>query len=402
MSDIPADQMHPLPRLVVTSALALCLMNVVFWLISAWNGQWILDLHGLGVPTDFTNVYAAGRLALEGHAAQAYDWAIHKRVEDVVVGQAFEGYFGWHYPPPYLFVAETLSRLSYRAAFASWVVASAIPYAIVVRCLTGHRVGWLIAAGCPLTLHNVMIGQNGFLTAALIGGALLAMPKRPWLAGLCFGLLIYKPQYGLLIPLALLAGREWRVIAAAAITAGMLIVLSWLVYGTDAWVAFFTWLPHTSQTFLVEGKAQFGKLQSVLGLCRFLGGSEGLASLLQGVVTLCAAGALVALWLGRADRTIKAAGLATAALVATPYIYAYDMVVLAIPAALIVRLGLATGFLRYELAALAAATLLMVSFEFVVAPVGVGATLLIAAVIARRAMADRSVAAHASPLHAVA
>jgi hypothetical protein len=85
-----------------------------------------------------------------------------------VLGHSFDGYFGWHYPPPYLFVAAALARLPYAAAFAGWVAVSAVPYAIVVRRLAGDPAGWLIAAGCPQALHNAMIGQNGFLTAALI------------------------------------------------------------------------------------------------------------------------------------------------------------------------------------------------------------------------------------------
>ena len=398
----PGAPAVPLPRILVTAALALCIMNALWWLIAAFTGQWMLDPHGLGIPTDFTNVYAAGRLALEGHAAQAYDWDIHKHVQEAVVGQSFDGYFGWHYPPPYLFVAAALARLPYTVAFATWVVVSAIPYAIVVRRLTGHWAGWLIAGACPLALHNVMIGQNGFLTAALIGGALLALPKRPWLAGVCIGLLIYKPQYGLLLPLALIAARQWRVTAAAVVTACALIVLSWLAFGTEAWAAFIAWLPRASQAFLVEGQAQFGKLQSVLALCRFLGGSDALARVMQGAATLAAAGALVVLWFGRAAHEVKAAALATAALVATPYLYPYDMVVLAIPVALIVKLGLATGFLRYELAALGVAVLLLVAFPFVVAPIGLGATLLIAAVIARRAISGKAAAARTPAQHAIA
>jgi hypothetical protein len=374
-----------IPRVVVTAALALCAMNGVWWLLAAVSGQWILDPQGLGIPTDFTNVYAAGRLLLQGHAAQAYDWELHKQAQEAVLGHGFEGYFGWHYPPPYLFVAAVLARLPYAIAFAGWVAVSAVPYAIVVRRLAAHPVGWLIAAGCPLALHNVMIGQNGFLTAALIGAAMLALPRRPWLAGVCIGLLIYKPQYGLMFPVALIAGGQWRALAGAALAAGALMLLSWFAFGTEVWAAFFEWLPRASQAFLVEGQAQFGKLQSVLALVRFLGGGDALARTLQGAASLSAAAALALIWHSRVAHDLKAAALATAALVATPYLYPYDMVVLAIPVALIVNRGATSGFLRHELAALAVAALLLVAFPFVVAPLGLGATLLVAAIIGRRA-----------------
>ncbi|MDR3465695.1 MAG: glycosyltransferase family 87 protein [Xanthobacteraceae bacterium] len=377
-----------LPRLVVTVALALSAMNGLWWLLAALSGQWITDARGIAIETDFTNVYAAGRMALEGHAAQAYDWEIHKRAQEAVLGHGFDGYFGWHYPPPYLFVAAALARLPYGVAFVTWVIASAVPYALTVRRLVGHPAGWLIAAGCPLALHNVLIGQNGFLTATLIGAAMLSMPKRPWLAGVCVGLLIYKPQYGLMFPVALLAGRQWRVIAGAALTAAVLVIASWTAFGTQTWTAFFDWLPRASQAFLVEGEAVFGKLQSVLALVRYLGGGDAPARTLQAVASLGAAAGLAAIWWSRAAHDIKAAALATTALIATPYLYPYDMVVLVLPVALILRHGARTGFLPHELPALAIAVILLVVFPFVVAPVGLGATLLVAAVVARRALGD--------------
>ncbi len=374
-----------LPRLVVTTALALCVMNALWWLLAALSGQWIFDAHGVPIETDFTNVYAAGRLALEGHAAEAYDWDIHKRTQEAVLGHGFDGYFGWHYTPPYLFVAAALAKLPYAAAFVGWVVASAVPYAFTVRRLAGTPVGWLVAAGCPLALHNVMIGQNGFLTATLIGAAMLALPKRPWLAGVLVGLLIYKPQYGLLFPVALVAGRQWRAIAGAAMTALVLILAAWGVFGTQAWAAFIAWLPRASQAFLVEGEAAFGRMQSVLALVRYLGGGDALARTLQTIASLVAAVGVGAIWFSRASHDIKAAALAVAALIATPYLYAYDMVVLALPAALLLKVGAQTGFRSHELPVLALAVVLLVAFPFVVAPLGLLATVLVAVLVAGRA-----------------
>ena len=68
---------------------------------------------GGGVPSDFVNVWAAGRMALAGHAVLVYDWPAHKLVEESAVGHGFDGYFGWHYPPTFLFVAAALSLIPY-------------------------------------------------------------------------------------------------------------------------------------------------------------------------------------------------------------------------------------------------------------------------------------------------
>ena len=376
------------PRILVSVCLALCVMNIFSLVVSGISGQWILDSAGLGIPTDFANVYAAGKLVLDGHPATAYDWDAHKRVQEIVLGQSFDGYFGWHYPPPFLFIAATLAKLPYTAAFAGWMALSFIPYLLTIRALTDHRIGWVIACAFPVVLVNAIIGQNGFLTASLIGGTLYLMPKRPIFAGVCLGLLTYKPQYGLLFPFVLIASGNWRTFFSATVTAIAVAAISWVAFGTETWVAFFHWLPRASQAFLSDGFAEFGKMQSALSLMRFLGGSDRLAWTLQWSVTGVVAVVLIAVWRKRLPFEIKAAALATGTLLATPYLYLYDMVVLAIPMALMIRMGLAGGFRKHELPALGIATALLVSFQFVVAPVGLIATLIVACLVTRRAIAS--------------
>ena len=252
---------------------------------------WIYDPDGLGIPTDFVNVWAAGRLALEGHPAQAWDWDIQKQVELALLRQDFLGYFAWHYPPPFLFVASLLAQFPYAAAFIGWV-------AVELRALSGHdardrrpQFGWCSRSAFPMVFNNTLVGQNGFLTAALIGGTLYLMPARPVLAGICLGLLSYKPQYGLLFPLVLIAASQWTVFFTAAVVAVAMALASWLAFGTESWQAFFHWMPMFSQAFLTEGKAPWWKLQSLFSLVRYLGGTEQLAWIFQWVLTAHGRGA---------------------------------------------------------------------------------------------------------------
>jgi hypothetical protein len=138
--------------------------------------------------------------------AQAYDWDIQKQVEVAKLGQDFVGYFAWHYPPPFLFVASLLAQLPYQVAFIGWVVISFLPFLVAMRAIVGRNFGYLLAFAIPMAFINALVGQNGFLTAPLIGGTLYLIPVRPVLAGICLGLLTYKPQYGLLFPIMLIAG----------------------------------------------------------------------------------------------------------------------------------------------------------------------------------------------------
>jgi hypothetical protein len=95
--------------------------------------------------------------------------------------------------------------------------------------------------------------------------------------------------------------------------------------------------------------------------------------------------AVAVLWRSRAEDDLKAAALSTGALLATPYLYMYDLVVLAVPLAFLWRLGRAKGFLPHEAAGIGAACLLVLIFPLVKAPVGFAAVLVVAALIVRRA-----------------
>ena len=95
---------------------------------------------------------------------------------------------------------------------------------------------------------------------------------RPVLAGICLGLLSYKPQYGLLFPLVLIAASQWRVFFTAGVIAVLLAALSWFAFGTESWQAFFHWMP-MFVGLPRRGRAPWGKIQSMFALVRYFGGA---------------------------------------------------------------------------------------------------------------------------------
>jgi arabinofuranan 3-O-arabinosyltransferase len=366
----------------------LCVANAVYIAASFVQGSWLIDAAGHGIPTDFVNVWAAGRLVLDGQPTAAYDWTIHKAVEDAVIGYRFDGYYAWLYPPPFLFVAAALATMPFAVAQAVWSFSTFPAYVIAIRTIVGDRIGILLACAFPAILSNFMVGQNGFVTAALLAGSLFFIERRPLLAGCCLGLLTYKPQFGLLFPLVLVASGHWRVFFSAAIVALLLNAASWAAFGTSTWIAFIHSLPMASQAILTEGQADWHKLQSLFGIVRSLGGSEALAWSLQSALIGVIAILLCAMWRSRASFDLKAAALATGALLSTPYLYLYDYVTLAVPMAFLVRAGLANGFQRGEMIGIAAASLLILIFPFLVVPIGPLAILIVAVLIGKRTLRE--------------
>jgi hypothetical protein len=259
-----------------------------------------------------------------------------------------------------------------------------VPYVAAVRAIAGHRLGILLALAVPAAFMNALIGQTGFLTAALIGGTLYLIPIRPVLAGICLGLLTYKPQFGLLFPIALIAAGHWRVFVSASGTAVAMVVVSCLAFGTESWLAFFHWLPRSSEAVLTDGRATWWKLQSLYATVRYFGGAEQLAWVLQFVLTASVAVTVALMWRSRLPYALKAAALAAGTLLTTPYVAIYDLVVLAIPVAFMVRIGLKTGFRGYELPALGGSLVLIAAY-FTDTPTGLGVTLTVTILILARA-----------------
>ncbi len=377
-------------RIVALIGLMLTLAYLVLLAGAYLDGNFLTDKQGQPIANDFVNVWAAGRLTLDGDPAAAYDWPKHKAAEERAVGHAFANYYGWHYPPTFLFVAAALAMLPYLLALVLWLAATLAAYAATLRSILGGRAGVFVALGFPAVLWNITAGQNGFVTAALIGGTLGLLERRPALAGLCLGLLSYKPQFGLLFPIVLIADRRWRTLIIAAIVAAALAASSWLAFGTATWEAFVQATPLTSRIVLGEGGAEFARLQSLFGLVRAHGGGEALAWTVQASGALALAAGLVALWRSRVAYELKAAALAAGALITTPYLYIYDFVVLAVAVAFLLRLALKSGFTASETVALPIAGALILAFPYVKTQAGLAAALIVLALVAQRALTATS------------
>jgi hypothetical protein len=376
---------NAIPAALLNTCFVLFVINAAFFPTAFFAHWWIFDENGLGFPTDFVSVWSAGKLVLDGHPALAYDWDIQKQVQVAVLGQSYEGNFAWHYPPPFLLVASLLAHFPYAVAYIGWAAISLVPYLAVMRAIVGRTFGLLLAAAFPVVLTNTVVGQNGFLTASLIGGTLYLMPTRPVLSGICLGLLSYKPQYGLLFPLVLIAASQWTVFFTAGAVAVVMVLLSWLAFGTESWQAFFHWMPMFSQAFLTEGRAPWGKMQSIYALVRYFGGTEQLAWVFQWIMSGTVAVLLALMWRSRVSYPLKAAALAAGALLITPYLFLYDLMVLGIAVAFLVRIGLSQGFQRSELPALGLVAALLMFYPLAGAPTGFVATLIVSGLIVRRA-----------------
>src|SRR5471032_2902889 len=100
--------------------LGICALATAGWIA---DSDGLIDRNGKPLGTDFSNVYAAGTLTLEGQPAQAYETALQHAAEKAV----FEGrevpFYGWHYPPFFFAVAALVATLPYGWGLAIWLIA---------------------------------------------------------------------------------------------------------------------------------------------------------------------------------------------------------------------------------------------------------------------------------------
>jgi alpha-1,2-mannosyltransferase len=353
------------------------------------------DYQNRPLGTDFSNVYAAGKYVLEGKPAAPYDWPLQHKKEQEVFG-ADTPFYGWHYPPIFLFLAALLALFPYLMALAMWQAATLALYLISVRAILPRAEIWLAALAYPAVLINIAHGHNGFLTAALIGGGLYLLDRKPVAAGILFGLLIYKPQFGVLIPLALAAGGYWRAFIAASVTVVALCAATYFAFGIGVWDAFRDSMTLTREIVLEKGDTGFHKIQSVFAAVRLLGAPVTLAYAAQGIAFAIAAGCIFWLWRSRAGFALKAAALIAGSMLATPYLLDYDLMIAAPAIAFLAAHGLAKGFGMYEKSALAfvfvAPLLTRAIAEHAYLPLGLFAVILLFGMTLRRAAAFRHTA----------
>jgi hypothetical protein len=347
--------------------------------------DWIMASNGKPGVTDFLVFWLAGLAALKGAAAAAYDPQLHHAAEVAAVGHAFAGQLPWRYAPIFLFAVAPLALLPYLAAFLVWVGTTAAAFSLAISRIAGTRVALVLACATPAIFINAICGQNGPVTAVLIGGALLCLEKRPVLSGIFLALLTYKPQFGILFPLVLIAGGYWRALVAAVIATAAGTIASWAVFGAGTLYAFLHFLPITSNALLVHGANGFNKLQTVYGLVRWLGYGNVAAWAAQGTLIAVIAATLVWLWRRDVPFALKAAAFAAATLLATPHLYAYDFAVLIVSFAFLYR---QRAFDMLEIVGIALANLCVGAFLFFPTPIGLVAMVIAIALIARRVLQE--------------
>jgi alpha-1,2-mannosyltransferase len=334
----------------------------IVWYSTAWIAGtvavmgWALSGHGMADPmgrpvgTDFLRLWTASYALLNGEERAIYDPSAFFALERAVTQPPTPDFYPWNYPPSSLLITYPLALLPYLESLAIWLALGLAAYlAALWRIFPKPLVLW-VGFAFPAVFWTVTHGQNSFLTTSLFCWGLLQLSRRPVAAGILFGVLSCKPHLGLLLPFALVAGRHWRALAAAAATTGVVAALSIVLFGTGIWADFLASTAPT-RTMLESGLnlGHFYKMQSVFAAARLLGSPTLVAYIAQGLAALGAATVVVWAWRRRSvDADLKNAALMAATPLSTAFIFDYDLMLLAPAIAWLARKAVTNGALPYE------------------------------------------------------
>ncbi|MHB8068495.1 MAG: glycosyltransferase family 87 protein [Desulfobaccales bacterium] len=300
-----------------------------YWIIAGLlTKPGLTDLMDKPLGSDFVGFYAASKLALNGDPAGIYSISKLHIIEKTVIG-ADIGSWAWNYPPTFLVIVFPLALFPYAFSIAIWIFPALFCYLWMVRRIAPHPLTpWLFIA-FPPTVNNLFYGQNGFFSTLLLGGGLLLIDSRPFMGGLLFGLLSYKPQLAIMIPVAIIAGRNWRVFYGAAVSSISLFLISLILFGFSTWKAFLDNIPFATK--LANTHKFWAKMPTIFATARNLGADLVVAEVIQMAITLIAIVIVAWIWWKRAPLTLRGSSLVLATFLATPYAFEYDLVLIALP-----------------------------------------------------------------------
>lgn len=329
-------------------AYSLILLIVMAAGFALWAGlsHGLIDRAGKPLGSDFVSFYAASKLALSGHAADAWNPVAHQTAEDGIFGRS-HGYWAFFYPPACLLLCLPFALLPYGAALAIWLGATAAAAVAAARKWI-ENVPIVTLLAFPALWINIGNGQNAalFTAIALVGCVLLK--SRPIAAGLVFGLLVMKPQLAIALPFLLAVSGRWKTFFATGFSATALCLVAWLAVGTEGYAAFL----HNSalaRATLDNGLVAPDKMQSWFAALRLWDAPLSAAYTVQAVVAAAVLGsACYMVFKYKPDPTAFGAIMVAATLQLSPFLLDYDLLLLAVPLGWLVVSGRRNGFRDWE------------------------------------------------------
>jgi len=303
---------------------------------------------------DFSVYYTAGNMALNGQAADLYNYDLFHYELEKVLKREIPQLLGWIYPPSYLSMIVLFAIIPYYISLDLWILLtlSLAIYSSYLLLPKYKQIG-LLVCGFPGVLMNLRWGQNAFLNTALLGFGLYFFDRKPILAGLMFGLLTYKPQMAFFPLLLILITKNWKVLIWSGIFALANIIISAIIFGITIWYNFLdTFLSSMNSQLYIMWEEISAVQPTIYSFLRILGVEDLIIQIILGIIAIIVT--IVSAWVWRkTDRlALKGTVMVLGILLTMPYYMQYDLMILSIPLILLFYDFMEHGYRPYEIAIL--------------------------------------------------
>ncbi|MGC1649692.1 MAG: glycosyltransferase family 87 protein, partial [Candidatus Sulfotelmatobacter sp.] len=278
------------------------------------------------------------RLIAQGRASELYNDRVLADGIRAIVGRDTTVQLQYFYGPQVALPFIPLGRFSFLVQAGIWVMLSLLMYFACVHLLWKAcpalrpyraRVA-LCAIAYPPLFHFFVRGQVSAVVLVCFTAACLAfLARREWLAGIALGLLVFKPQFLVAVPLVLLLAQAWKAFAGLALSASAQLAFAFLYFGPPVMRAYISVLLHSagrpSTTELLYSPIQMHSLRTFWELLISWPLGVGILYALSSIVVV---GMAAAVWKSSAPRALRFSALILASVLVNPHIYVYDLLAL--------------------------------------------------------------------------
>jgi hypothetical protein len=286
---------------------------------------------------DFVHFYTLGHLAASQRIDTIYNMAALHEAQVALVPASKPDLYPTVYPPQAAILFAPFSGWSYRQALLIWSALTIALYAVIVW-YSWRRIGgqasdaalvFVAASAFPPFWSLVLYGQITIVILVAWWLGWLALERgRSWLAGVAFGILALKPQFGIPLAVIVLAGREWRMLAGALSSVVAQAAAVWLMLGASAFTGFAASIPITvAHADWLESKPYMS--HSLRAVTRLLPDWAGLPlwAALVGIVLWYT----VKAWKSEAPLRVRLGVVILASVLVNPHVIIYDVTLLVLP-----------------------------------------------------------------------
>jgi len=314
------------PRRATYIRWMLVVLAVFIAIKAAWFSR--LGMWHVRNLVDFDAFHIIAKRVWLGDVGDAYDFAklVVMQRED---SGGMDSFMPWTYPPQFDLLLAPFALMPIGIAYFVFTTVTFAVYLLVLRSIARDYFVLLLIILFPAIAVTMACGQNGFLTAGLIGVVCLYFEKRPVTAGLALGLMVIKPHLAIAFAVYAVLRRQWTVVITAGAVVLITSAICTAVFGTQIWSELLQSV-RDSSIFLERGNYPLYRMISVYAALRSAGLSAGIAFLGQGFIALTALGVILFALYRRMPESFSLGLTAMVSICISPYAYDYDFLIFGI------------------------------------------------------------------------